>query len=446
MKVPLIVACGLIAVSPIAAVETPPENPKIAPYLADLQTIMSDMEDLVNDGYSPRSKVDKAFGKRCDETGRQLRGAQSLNEAYVMISDTLWSLDPRIRLRPPQRTVWTDYGWDWRLVGDAAYVCQVDQVGEARKQGLLLGDKIVAVEGLPLNRATYQQVYYLLNTLTQRPGLQVIAQSPGAEPRPLALAATIRPQRGIRQTSSPQGVRLSRTPNAAEEKQREEFVDVKRHVRRFGNVGVWDAVELHRDSSAVAQGWKQLQGIEGLVLDLRGKYVHEYDTVLRLAQNLFAADVEVGRIEKDGLDTALRINGRTDAFTGTLLVLVDSETAVYGELLAHVIRQQKRGVIIGDRTMGRLFQEESQGRLSGRLDRLTVASMLLPTGEIVLSDGTQIDGRGVAPDYLLLPKAADLAAKRDVVLAKALGMLKQTVTPEEAYRIFPHYGDDDDEF
>jgi AmiR/NasT family two-component response regulator len=46
----------------------------------------------------------------------------------------------------------------------------------------------------------------------------------------------------------------------------------------------------------------------------------------------------------------------------------------------------------------------------------------------------------------LLPAPADLAARRDIAMSKALAMLKETLSPEDAYRLFPHYEDIDDDY
>ena len=54
------------------------------------------------------------------------------------------------------------------------------------------------------------------------------------------------------------------------------------------------------------------------------------------------------------------------------------------------------------------------------------------------SYGKSIEKIGVTPDEKLLPTAADLAAKRDIVLARAAEILGFKMTAEEAGKVFPN--------
>lgn len=53
---------------------------------------------------------------------------------------------------------------------------------------------------------------------------------------------------------------------------------------------------------------------------------------------------------------------------------------------------------------------------------LALYGVSITNADVIMPDGTRLEGRGVTPDALVLPTAADLAAGSDPVLAMALTM------------------------
>jgi len=431
MRLPHFLAALAAALTFAAAAQTGSRLDSDDIYTA--RNILSRARDVVLDHYFPRDKVGPSFEAACTSADAALGHATDLNEAYTLVAGAIMSVDPRIRFYPPLRAARADYGWRWRLIGDSAYVTQLDHVGDAVTKGLKLGDKILSIEGLPLNRGSYQQLSYLFNTLAPRPGLNVLVQSAGGEPRPLAIAATLRPQRRVRTMGSLSHFTVERVLTETEKKHLADFKNIQTHLHRVGDVLIWKAVDLRRRIPDIADGLKKAATARALILDLRGQYARRSEPALRLLDGLFATSFVIGTMGRDGATDTLRVHGGAGAFKGTVLVLLDSRTACYAELFARVIQQRQRGVLIGDHTMGRIFEDR------------VLAGVMLPRGKVTLADGTTIDGHGVAPDLLLLPQPTDLAGQRDVVLAKALKMLKQTVTPEDAFKILWIDRDDDEE-
>jgi C-terminal processing protease CtpA/Prc len=57
--------------------------------------------------------------------------------------------------------------------------------------------------------------------------------------------------------------------------------------------------------------------------------------------------------------------------------------------------------------------------------------------DLIMSDGSSLEHRGVTPDQVRLPTAEDLAAGRDVVMSYAASLEGVTLDPVEAFKLFP---------
>jgi C-terminal processing protease CtpA/Prc len=392
------------------------------------QTALEEIRQAVSDHYYPEKKVGPAFTELCRKTSLDLANADSSAAANLAIAKTFSSLDPRIRLVPPILSTYVDYGWNWHVIGNAAYVTHVDDNADAKVQGLRAGDRLLAINQLPVDRSSWEDIIYIYNILAPQAGLNVLVQTADEKPRELVLAAKIkhRPH-----WSGDAGYNRRRQREYVLKK---EYRDVKNHIRRIGDVAVWQCWELQRRIDDIADGFKLIRGATALVLDLRRIGGAREDVLSRLLGGLLSEGGELITIDTNGGRKTVRAKGRGE-FSGTVIVLIDIRTIELAEVAARILQQRQRAVIVGDRTAGhvRSMGLYYESRLEG------IFGARIPVGEIRLADGSSLDGTGVIPDFLLLPKPSDLAGERDIVLAKALAMLKQSISPEEAYRLFPHH-------
>ncbi len=71
------------------------------------------------------------------------------------------------------------------------------------------------------------------------------------------------------------------------------------------------------------------------------------------------------------------------------------------------------------------------------VDKIVLYGVNITDADIIMTDGKSLEGVGVVPDEIKLPTAADLTAKRDPVLAYAVSLLGQNISPEKAGELFP---------
>jgi carboxyl-terminal processing protease len=156
-----------------------------------------------------------------------------------------------------------------------------------------------------------------------------------------------------------------------------------------------------------------------------------------MVANVFRTDVTIAtRVGRKGRDP-MTAKGRGDAaFTGPLIVLVDSGSTSSAEIFARTVQLQKRGVVIGDRSAGAVMEARMHPFFQG--DPVALFYQFLVTdADIVMPDGRSLEGAGVVPDEPLLPTGADLAAGRDPVLARAAALAGIELDARAAGGMFP---------
>src|SRR5207244_11858236 len=104
--------------------------------------------------------------------------------------------------------------------------------------------------------------------------------------------------------------------------------------------------------------------------------------------------------------------------------------------LAYLLQLRKRGSVVGDRTAGAVMESEGYEHRVG-VDVVVFYYTAMTVADLVFSDGTRLEGRGVMPDEIVLPSGADLASGRDPALARAITLAGYAITPQAAGRLFP---------
>jgi carboxyl-terminal processing protease len=153
--------------------------------------------------------------------------------------------------------------------------------------------------------------------------------------------------------------------------------------------------------------------------------------------NVFDHDVPIGtRATRGGARTLHAPTRGRHAYTGKLIVLVDSGSGSAAELFARVIQLEHRGLVIGDRSAGAVMEARPYFFGLGNDNRLQYA-ISVTDADIIMRDGMSLERLGVMPDELLQPSAQDLATGRDPVLARAAQLAGLTLDPVAAGKLFP---------
>ncbi len=177
------------------------------------------------------------------------------------------------------------------------------------------------------------------------------------------------------------------------------------HISLFGQ----------RTSQELEAGLADLasQGVDKLVLDLRGNGGGLVDAAVDTVSQFIKDGQVLREVKRGGQERFYPTkNVKGPAQTWELALLVDGGTASASEIVAGSLRDQKRAVLIGEKTYGKGSVQEVHELADGSSLHVTVARWLTP-------NRTQIDKTGLEPDVIVNISQDDRDAGRDPQLARA---------------------------
>ena len=387
--------------------------------------------DLKSNYYDPNFRgmdVEARF-KTAEE---KVKAATSLGQAFGIIAQVLLDLnDSHTVFIPPSRPETIIYGWQMQMIGDKCYVVAVKPGSDAAAQGLKEGDLVISYMGFKPTRKDYWKMRYYFTFISPRPALRAVVQSPGGEPRELEMKARIKPGAVVVNATTTLGLNeLIRESEDYYLARRHRYIDKP-------EVLIWKMPSFNLDDNEVDQMVSKANGTNALVLDLRSNGGGAETTLQRMIGNFLDKEVKIGDLieRKKSKPMVAKSRGK-GGHTGKLVILIDSESGSASEVFARVMQMEKRAVVIGDLSAGAVMRSRfNQHDLGTTTMVLWGAS--ITDADLIMTDGKSLENVGVTPDELLLPSAEDLAAKRDVVMVRALELVGVKMTPEQAGKLFP---------
>jgi carboxyl-terminal processing protease len=367
------------------------------------------------------------------EAKQKIEGENSLNLSLAHIAAALDALnDSHTCFLPPPRPYRHDYGFQTQMIGDRCYVTRVRPGSDAEAKGVKPGDEVLALEGRRPNRAILWKMDYRLKILRPQSGLQLTLCDPEGRNRQVDVLAKFEQLKRVSDISfggadfwDPllQMENLERLLRAQAVEKGDELMILKLPEFIFNESEVEGLMNKARKHQA-------------LVLDLRGNPGGAIERLKYLLGRVFENEVKIadrtGR--KESKPEVAKPKG--GIFTGKLVVLVDSNSGSAAELFARIVQLEKRGIVMGDQTSGRVMEAKMYNYKVG-YDIVVFFGAMITQFDLIMSDGRSLEGTGVTPDEILLPTAADLAVGRDPVLSRAAAICGVRLTAEDAGKLFP---------
>ncbi|HYO79666.1 MAG TPA: S41 family peptidase [Thermoanaerobaculia bacterium] len=150
-----------------------------------------------------------------------------------------------------------------------------------------------------------------------------------------------------------------------------------------------------------------------VILDLRGNGGGAGDIAPSVAAMFASSKGTLGASRFRYSTREFSYEPAANAFTGKLIVLVDSGSASTSEVLTGALQETGRAMLIGTRTRGAVLPSLAEILPTGGLLQYVVSDFRTPKGVV-------LEGRGLYPDVEVKTSRADIIAGRDVVLERAV--------------------------
>jgi C-terminal processing protease CtpA/Prc len=361
--------------------------------------------------------------------------ATSVGQIFGIVAQVFLDFeDSHLFFIPPQRANATDYGWQMQVVGDRCFISAVKPGSDAEAKGLKPGDEVIAIDAFTPTRENLWKLKYLYYTLRPQPGMRVVLKSPGGKERQVDVIAKIKVGKRVMDlTGSNDAADIW---NLIREGENEDRLTRHRYYEMGEDLMIWKMPQFDLEPRGVDDLMNKARKHKALVLDLRGNPGGAEETLKTLLGYFVGSNVKIGDAKRRKETKPILVKGRDDQFKGKLVVLIDSQSASSSELFARVVQLEKAGTVIGDRSQGAVMRARGYNFQMGA-DIVVFYGASITDADLVMTDGKSLERSGVTPDELLLPTAADLAAKRDPVLSRAATLAGVKLDPEKAGSLFP---------
>jgi carboxyl-terminal processing protease len=390
--------------------------------------MLKDIKELIKSEYYDSKFHGINLDKRFDTAAEKIKTLNANWEIYTEIASILLEFnDSHTRFVPPFRTHYVEYGFAMQMIGNDCYIVNVKKGSDAAAKQLRAGDAILKIGTYQPTRENLWMLNYLIYTLDPQPGLSLTVQGLDGKQRSVAVEANL---------------------ISFEEKRKQKK---KRHSEKTELA--YKCVEINSDSIAcklysfsvdketINKMMNEVGQHKNFVLDLRGNKGGYVNTELYLTGYFFDRDVKIGDEKtRNKIKERIAKSIKGKVYNGNLAVLIDSESASASEVFARVVQIEKRGKIVGDQSAGAVMT----GNFIGMADVREVADVTvrqkvdsfyainLTVGDLIMTDGSRLEGFGVVPDFRIGPTALAISQKSDPILAYAASLFGTKISPEQA--------------
>ncbi len=427
-------AVGIIITAGLSCALAPAQAPFDSIQRERARQMLRDLRDAMQHHYYDPQYHGIDMEARFKSADTKLQTVNNLGDSLIAVAQTLDALkDSHTFFLPPSRNTHREYGYVLQMIGDRCFITAVRPNRDASEK-LAVGDEVVTWQNFAPKRDTLWTMNYIFNGLLSLPVMNFVVRGPDGAPRKVDVSPKVTREKQVLDLHDSNDFwKLVRDEENDEHENRQRLADFG------GALLIWKMPEFDMTDEEVDRLiMKEARKYQTLVMDLRGNPGGYVKTLERVVGDVIDHEVTIAQRtgRKSDLKPEIAKSRGANAFSGKLIVLIDSRSASAAELFARVVQIEHRGTVLGDHSSGSVM-EARRFQFHQGADVQIFYGASITEADLIMGDGKSLEHTGVAPDELILPTPADLAAGRDPVLTRAAKIAGVELDPAKAGSLFP---------
>ena len=161
-----------------------------------------------------------------------------------------------------------------------------------------------------------------------------------------------------------------------------------------------------------------IKGTKGLILDLRGNTGGLLPNAIFIADMFLSEGNIVSIVDRNGTKNDINAQFKPTITKKPMIILIDGATASASEIVSGALKDSEIAVLVGEKTYGKGMVQKIYPMPNKTGMNLTIAKYLTP-------NGSDINKRGITPDYVVKYTEKDYYTKKDPQLDEAKKIMRK---------------------
>lgn len=295
---------------------------------------------------------------------------------YGAIKGMLRELDPHTNFMPPE--IFKDFetetsgefgglGIEIAIQNGILTIISPIEDAPAWQAGIKPGDKVIAVNGTSTKGMSLVEASQLMRGKRGTKAILKVVREGEESPRDIAVTRGSVKIRSVKYTDLGDGFAYIRVTSFIENTSKDLKATIEKHIKDKGQLG-------------------------GLMLDLRKNPGGLLDQAIKVSDMFLKDGTIVSTIGRDKKDKEVAVATRKGQFTQfPIVILVNEYTASASEIVSGALQDNKRALIVGQRTFGKGSVQSVIKLGDGSGLKLTVARYYTPSGVSIQAEGIHPD-------------------------------------------------------